>query len=95
MSRSTIEVKILRAGQPRAYADSFYEAEIEFKNWWNSTTGEREGKWDPDENFVRQITRMMVQPYADNAEWHQARLEKIEKLGVGKWKVLVVEPYLD
>ena len=51
MSRFRVEVRTIRAGQPRAYADSVYESDIIFSNWWDSTTGEREG------NVVANIKR--------------------------------------
>lgn len=60
MSRFVIEVRMLRSGQPRAYSDSFYEAEIRFSNFWDSTTGEREGTWCPDESRAREIARLFV-----------------------------------
>lgn len=65
MSRFVIEVRMLRSGQPRAYSDSFYEAEIRFSNFWDSTTGEREGTWCPDESRAREIARLFVHGFND------------------------------
>jgi hypothetical protein len=91
------EVKILRAGQPRPYADSVYEAEIRFNNFWDSTTGERPGEWDPGEDVVKMITKAMVHCFSDKEkpEWHEAILKKIFKVGRGFWFVRVEEPYCD
>jgi hypothetical protein len=95
MSRFNVEVKLLHAGQPRPYADSRREAELIFKNWWDSTTGEREGNWDPEEELVRQLTKLLVADFKEKPVWHENRLQKIEKLGVGRWLVEVIEPFCD
>ncbi|MFA5419616.1 MAG: hypothetical protein WC341_14290 [Bacteroidales bacterium] len=95
MGRTLIEIKTIRAGQPRPYADSAYEAEIIFKNWWESTTGEREGSYDPDEETVKKVASLLFRRFVEKPEWHDPRLERISKTGPGKWSVLVVEPYLD
>lgn len=94
--RISIEVKLLRGGQARPYADSEYEAEIVFRNWWDSKTGEREGNWDPDEKRVREAARWFVCHFEDNpVSAMEPHLKSIEKLERGHWRVLVVEPYTD
>jgi hypothetical protein len=95
MSRINIEVKTLHAGQPRPYADSRYEAELTFTNYWDSTTGERQGEYDPDESVVRDLTRIFVHNFYDKPEWFNPYLKKTEKLGLGHWRVEVIEPYCD
>lgn len=91
-----VDVYVIQAGQPRPYADSFYEADLVFSNWWKTNTGEmRKGKWRPDEATVKAIARILVEPFADEPAWHDARLKSLAETEPGRWRVLVVQPYLD
>lgn len=85
---------MLRAGQPRPYADSTYEAEIELD-------GERYGK-RPDfgEERVADASKGIVRPWTrrkddPKREWWEAYLDSIEKIAPHTWRVRIVEPYCD
>jgi len=96
MSRLQIDVKILRSGQPRPYADRVYEAEITGRIWWDSLTGEREGTWTPSEAQAKVVARAFVQPFSEDPAPGalDARLKTIIHIP-GGWRVVVVEPYCD
>lgn len=97
MSRLRIEIEWLRSGQPRAYADTVREVLIRCSSTWDSTTGERDGTWEPQEEHVKAIVKMLVCKYAEEGEgnWASPRLKTFKKEGRGVWRVLVVEPYTD
>lgn len=90
-----IDVERLSAGQPRPYADSVYECELRFTNWWTSTTGPRKGNWEPDEQLVREAVRLFVHPFKDEPTWADDKLKTLEKTGPATWRAVVISPYLD
>lgn len=90
-----VDVRTIRSGQPRAYADSFYEADLVFSNWWISTTGPRKGTWCPPEAVVRALAEILVRDFSDTPLLLDARLEKIERVAPDTWRVLIREPYCD
>jgi len=97
MSRFRVEVRTIRAGQPRAYADSVYESDIIFSNWWDSTTGEREGNWCPHRDTVKKLAALLVHDFVDSENRHMLDpyLESISKVGPQVWKVVIIDPYCD
>jgi len=96
MSRTRIEIKDIRCGQPRPYADSIYEAELTFENWWDAMDGEKQGAWDPPEEFVKRVAQLLVHPFEDPPRHPlDSRLRSIVKLGRGRWRVEIVEPFCD
>lgn len=82
------DVTVIRQGQPRPYADSYYEYEIE------SNRPEHEVK-----RFCTQILRPCSQTYADwdksNAGSYFAGYYTFEKIGDGKYKYFKLEPFCD
>ncbi len=95
MSRVVIEIKRLRAGQPRAYADTVYESEITGRNWWDSTTGEREGNWQISEEQARELAYHFVCRYVREPRHAlDTQLKTLTKIPRG-WRVVIVEPYCD
>jgi hypothetical protein len=96
MSRTLIEIHRTKAGQSRAYADTVYEGTITFTNYWDSTSGEQKGTWDPSEEIAKRMARMFLAPFDDPAAYALSpRLDKLEKLERGKWAVRVVHPFCD
>ncbi len=78
MSKTVITIEQLEGGQRGAYADSRYRAHIK---------AERHGVYISDkvipfrmtEDEVKQLARRFVHGWADNPEWHQARLKSIQR----------------
>jgi hypothetical protein len=94
-----IAVKMLQTGQPRAYADSVYEAEITFTGKNISTrpagvvlvTGS-----NPPREFVEKVTRLLVHDWDGGWGGSLTRMEKIqESRGHSTWAVKIVVPYTD
>ena len=88
-SVQTIEITTLRSGQPRPYADSFYEYTVKFS-------------WNPTERAVKQIVaarghgdRPIPKMESESREWHEPFFRTCEKQEDGSWHILIVEPYLD
>jgi hypothetical protein len=96
MSRETVEVKWLRSGQPRRYADTVREAEIIVKGYVDDGTIEKQSSWDPGESVIRDLARVLVADFDDQpTHGLQHHLESIKKLAPGHWRVLIIEPYCD
>jgi hypothetical protein len=92
MERS-VTVELVRAGQPRAYADHVYEAYLTFSVpeglGWSSKYGRKEEQ-------VKPYIPLFVHPFVEeNRQWHQPWLEKLEQVSPGRWHVIVKSPYLD
>jgi len=95
MSRVVIEIIFTRSGQPRPYADSVYEGTIIFSNYWDSSTGEREGAWDPDIAVVKQTVQLYLHRFTEPKTAMEPWLDLVEKVDRGRWHVRVIAPYLD
>ena len=89
MKKQIIKIKWLRYGQPKPYSDSYYEAVLTFE------AEREEHAWIPEEVRVKIIANAVVHEFYEQPEWHQAKLVEIEKLESNRWRVLIVEPYLD
>lgn len=87
----TIAIETIRGGQPRPYADSYYEAVITYGGGIGAIG------FDPTEEIVKKHIKAVFHDFyeKDKKEWYQPYLEKLEKVDVGKWRVLIIEPYLD
>jgi hypothetical protein len=90
-----VDVEHITSGQPRPYADSIYEAELRFTNWWRSLTGPRKGTWEPKESDVRELARILVHPFEDQPTFGSAHLKSLTREAPQTWRVLIVDPYLD
>jgi len=79
----TVSLNIIRAGQPRAYADSDYEGVFTFS-------------WHPSEQEVKAFTKLMLHDFVD-VPTHalDARLEKCEMRTPNEWHVHVHAEYND
>lgn len=91
----TVTVTTLAAGQPRPYADSFYEAIIEFDFPDNPQM-----RFNPRRETVEQVARLLVHDWVEPDEdgtigWWQPRLEAFEQQTKGRWYVKVRVPYDD
>lgn len=97
MINTIIEIENLRAGQPRRYADSIYSSKIHSRNFWNSTTGPREGTWHLKEKEAKILTKMFVHDFVEGPEreWHDGQLTQFEQDSNGTWHVTVTVPYTD
>lgn len=90
-----IDIQTIQAGQPRAYADSIYEATIDF----NFTDNDKL-QWDPPREIVEQIARMFVHDWVEINDdgtigWWQPTLDFLRKTSEGQWHIKVTLPYTD
>lgn len=87
------KVRPISAGQPRPYADSVYESEIELDGHWYT------GRPDFGREVVKRAVHALVRPFAaekgESRQWHEAWLESLEKIEPHLWRAVVIEPYLD
>ena len=88
-TKQIIEIEVIRAGQPRPYADSFFESILTFK------AEDENAKWTPDEKTVREIAKILVHNFEDKPNWHDPELKEIQKIAENKWRVLIFSPFLD
>jgi len=100
-----IEVEWIQAGQPRAYADSVYEAKISFMQKNAIRQGEVTKRY-VTEDEAKKIAQMFVRPFHEGSDraWHHAKLAVCAMLDAKKamgaekasqWRVKIVEPYKD
>jgi hypothetical protein len=83
MNQKTVTLKIIREGQPRAYADSDYEGVFTFS-------------WEPSESQVKAFARLMLHEFYDEPPHAVApRLEKCESRSAKEWYVHIHAPYTD
>jgi hypothetical protein len=81
----TVTVETHQAGQPRAYADSIYEATLTFS-------------WQPMEPAVKSIASGVLRfgiAVADKGKqenWAQAYWDYVRKEGPSKWRVRIIQP---
>lgn len=83
------KVTHLQAGQPRPYADSIYEYEIELDGDWY---GKRP---DFGEAVVKQAAQGLTRGWSNNPGWADRKLDRFEKLEPHRWFVRIIEPYPD
>mgnify|MGYP001577337039 FL=1 len=96
MSKLIIEIETLKAGQPRAYADSVYEYLITVKNYWESTTGLREGSFSQKEQDIKYLVKTFSRHFEDEPKcWADARLSAFEKIDFRTFRITIIEPYTD
>ena len=94
----TMRIDIYRnmGGGRRPYADTTYDYNIVFSNWWESTTGPRKGNWCPDEAHVKAIAKLFIKHFEDNPTYAlEPYLLKIEKIKSDTWHLIILEPYCD
>ena len=111
MSSKIIKIETIRSGQPRAYADSFYEANISMKADGALLNG-ASYYHTMSRDTVLTLTRLFVHDFSDSNEWHVPKLKCCEAIGPtpemvqeshpkwhpkkeSRWHVLIVQPYLD
>jgi hypothetical protein len=93
MDKTQITIERVQAGQPRPYADSVYEYILIF-------TAER-GIFEPFPDFVQNIAKVVsgcyeVQDFGKpTTRFGQPYVSELEKLGTGKWRVKIIEPFVD
>lgn len=83
MSKEIIEIETLKAGQPRPYADSIYEATINVRvegMLLNETVFYRK----LDKKTVKEIARLFVRAFEDEPGMLQAKLEVCKPIGPSK-----------
>lgn len=90
----TIEIRWFESGQPRAYADSVYDAEIVF-----GTDAKWARGWHPPQDSVEKIAaavmgRKFKLPHEER-QWHETHAEKFEEIEPGRWRVRLIQPYCD
>lgn len=88
------KVRHISAGQPRPYADSVYEYEIELDGNWYT------GRPDFGESVVLRAAQGLTRGWAKkrddpNRGWHESYLSVFEKTAPHTWRVKIIEPYLD
>lgn len=87
------KVRPISSGQPRPYADSVYEAEIELDGHWYT------GRPDFGEEVVAQASKALVRGWTKRKdqprEFHESFLDSIQKIAPSLWRVRIVEPYVD
>jgi hypothetical protein len=86
-----VELDYIRSGQTRPYADSTTEVVITYSRA-DSKIG-----WTPPQEVVENHAKALVRNFKakEGRDWHETYLESIEELAPGKWKLIIVEPYLD
>ena len=89
-----ITIETIKAGQPRAYADSIYEYVI--------TVNQVHGPVSDQEKYIRELAKAAYgrpENIADNRQQDQSGLHPyvsaIEQLSPTKWKVRIIQPFLD
>jgi hypothetical protein len=88
----TITFDHIRSGQPRPYADSVYEFNMVFtanrgKDGWVDV-------WYPTKVMALKYAKAH-QEFYEQPEWYQPKLEEFNEVEKGKWRVKIVQPYLD
>jgi hypothetical protein len=89
MSIREIKIETLHAGQPRPYADSVYEFILEYK-----LDGEN---FDLNEGVIKKYAKALCRDFNESEEagWWEGKLRTFEKISIGKWHIVVIEPYTD
>lgn len=90
-----LTVENIRAGQPRPYADSIYEFTI-FAEWIPYGKTELEPvKWIEliFISHAKGISYFKLK--TEKREWHEKYLDSVVKVGEGKYKFIIIEPFTD
>lgn len=101
-----VELEIIRAGQPRPYADSVVEGYITFlvpegQLWASRFLHQGDGH---DREVVKRYIQTFGYSFDYDKEigetfapdmWHRPWLEKLEMVSPGRWRFKVMSPYLD
>jgi len=79
----TVTIEMHRAGQPKAYADSFYEYTIKFS-------------WQPSEHEAKRFANA-VRPFneAEDRNYFDGRLDVWQQIDKNTYRFLVVEAFTD
>jgi hypothetical protein len=92
MDKVIVELELLRAGQPRPYADSMWEATLTFSDPYDGT-------WTPDHKTVIRFIKAFYYDdfYAGEGkrEQHTPYLDSLIQTANNQWKVVIVSPYMD
>lgn len=88
--RMTIHRDMLAAGQPRAYADSVYEAVLTYEFRGPYAERMRLGR-----EVVARHAKMLVHSWSDEPQWYEPRLADLTETEPRVWYVKVTAPYLD
>lgn len=84
MEPITVTFKCVRAGQPKAYADSFHEYVMTFGP-----------KWAPGEHEAKRFAAAM-RPFKEKDRGHfEGELREWKQIDEQTWRFLVVEAYTD
>lgn len=109
--KTIITIEHIASGQPRAYADSRYEAVITFYSAESLIGGAGHFFHYPKERAL-QFFRENVHEYKDDPAWHEPKLVMCEAIGPTpemdamvhpkwpnkancRWRIAVMQPYLD
>ena len=85
--KRTVEIEFLKAGQPRPYADSEWEAILTFSG---------EGGWgSPNEQFVKRAAQVLIVDFKEDPNWHDPHLLECSEIEPGKWRVRIHQTFLD
>lgn len=95
MTRMTIHVDTLGAGQPRAYADSRWEAILTYEFSGDAFASRMHYHRDVVKRHVAALVRPFVAEKGEKREWWQAYLDDLTEMSRNVWHAKVVEPYLD
>ena len=83
------KVRKIQAGQPRPYADSIYESEIELDGSWYG--GKRP---DFGEQRVAEVSKALVRGWTKRKDedrmWYETYLDSIQKIAPHTWRVRIV-----
>jgi hypothetical protein len=98
MKRGDVRVTVerLRAGQPRAYADSVYEAILRVE--WVPYFLNQPEEWAPaqfEESVIKRYVRALVHEFSDKPEFLEPSLTMLKKEATGVWHAIVTQPYCD
>ena len=92
MGKFLLEIEVLRAGQPKAYADNVFEAVLTFSGAYNGT-------WTPARETVLKYVKACYYEnfYAGEGqqEPYQTYLDSLEQIADNQWRVIIVSPSTD
>lgn len=96
INRKQITVELVAAGQPRPYADTFYEAYLKYDYQWRDAAGNmQKGSYRPNCTEVRDDVRRFVAGFPSYPQMLDPYVDVFNEVAPGEWHVRVVVPYND
>lgn len=99
-SWTRVTVEVIHAGQPRPYADYYYEYLLTFEGGCNSTISGYDSPfgWKKTETKVRDVARAMCRPFKDEPEnWASTICQLVTMVKETEfyqtWKIVLTEAY--